>query len=157
MDLTKRPGLAFLAGVGLASLAGCGQPSSPSDDAGASRETVAAPAPQQVALDASCDRQLAEKTMVQCKVCHTTQENQPNTTGPNLWGIYGKVTGSAENFAYSPALKEKGVHWDDVTLDAFLESPQQYVSGTRMAFGGIKNPEARAAAICYLKALTRKS
>lgn len=153
MSTNNRFVLALVAGVGIVSLAGCGKPSA-SDVGGGSAEQAGAPAaPREVKLDPSCDRALAEKAIMQCKVCHSMQEGQPNMTGPNLWGVHGRAAGSVEGFAFSPALREKGVTWDDKTLDAFLTNPQAFVKGTRMAFGGIKDQAARAATICYLKAL----
>ena len=32
-------------------------------------------------------------------------------TGPNLWGLFGRKTGWAEGYKYSPANKEKGMKW----------------------------------------------
>ena len=106
-----------------------------------------------VELDPSCDRAAAERAMTQCKVCHSISEGAPNLTGPNLFGVYGREAATLEGFAYSPTLKNADIVWNDETLDGFLENPPRYLPGNRMAFGGVKNAEARSALICYLKAL----
>ena len=104
-------------------------------------------------MDPSCNKALAEQSITQCRVCHSFDAGQPNLTGPNLFGIYNKDAATMENFAYSPTLREAGIVWDEATLDAFLENPPAYLPNNRMAFGGVRDDEARAALICLLKAL----
>ena len=40
--------------------------------------------------------------------------------------------------------------WDEKTLDQYLEAPQKFMPGTKMAFIGLKNPDDRKAVIAYL-------
>ena len=41
--------------------------------------------------------------------------------------------------------------WSYDDLDAFLAGPQAYVPGTSMAFAGVRDPDARAAIIAWLR------
>jgi len=102
---------------------------------------------------ADCDVTLAEQTLVQCKVCHSLEKGAEDLTGPNLFGVVGRKAGSKPGFAYSPSMRESGIVWSTETLDAFLANPQEYVPDTRMAFGGVADPAARAALVCFLRTL----
>lgn len=104
-------------------------------------------------MDEGCDRILAERTITQCRVCHSVSEGQPNMTGPNLYGVYERQAAMVSGFAYSPTLRDAGLTWDEDTLNQFLENPQTYLPGNRMAFGGVRDAEARSALVCLLKAL----
>lgn len=91
-----------------------------------------------------------------CKACHTFESGGPNRTGPNLFGIYGGPVTHKEDFAYSDAMKGKKAEfgtWDETHLFAFLESPRDYVPGTKMQFNGVKNPKERADLIAWMKTL----
>lgn len=101
----------------------------------------------------SCDRELAEASLVQCKVCHSFDKGGAQLTGPNLWGVHGRKPASVEGFAYSRKLQEMDGVWNDTNLDAFLTSPQKFAPGTRMAFGGVKDEARRDALVCYLRGL----
>lgn len=72
-------------------------------------------------------------------------------TGPTLLGVIGRATASSPGFNYSPALKKLGGKWTPERIDAFLQGPQRFAPGTRMAFSGLRKPEDRAAIIAYLK------
>lgn len=41
--------------------------------------------------------------------------------------------------------------WDYATLDAFIENPRALVSGTRMSFRGIDDPQERDDLLAYLR------
>jgi cytochrome c len=85
-----------------------------------------------------------------CAACHDLNTGAVRM-GPSLKGVMGRKAGTAANFGYSGAMKNKGVVWAPDTLDAFLAAPMKYVSGTRMAFAGISNAQERADVIAYLK------
>ena len=90
----------------------------------------------------------------QCALCHTVKAESPSRIGPNLFGIYGREAGRADDFVYSTALRDSTIIWDDASLNAFLESPQDFLRGNRMAFAGVANPDDRADIIAYLSTLT---
>lgn len=94
----------------------------------------------------------APAAFAQCKACHAVEPGK-NMVGPSLAGIYGTKAGAVAGFNFSPAMKESGVTWDAKTLDAFLKAPREVVPGTRMVIPGVKDDQARAAIVAYLKAL----
>ena len=56
--------------------------------------------------------------------------------GPNLWGLIGRKTGQASGFSYTQANKDKGITWEQETLDVYLTNPKKYIPGTKMVFAG---------------------
>ena len=62
----------------------------------------------------------------------------------------GSKGASAEDFAYSSALRAANLTWDLETLDRWLEKPSAVVPGNAMAFSGIANPKDRAALLAYI-------
>ena len=74
--------------------------------------------------------------------------------GPGLYGVVERPIASHEGFAYSDSLKGKGGKWDYASLDHFIEAPKGFASGTKMAYGGEKDPARRADIIAYLRSLS---
>lgn len=96
------------------------------------------------------DAAKGQKSFAKCASCHTVTPGAPAGLGPNLAGVFGaKVAGGS--FAYSDALKGKGGTWDEATLNAWLESPSTFASGTKMSFAGMPDAQERANVIAYLK------
>ena len=83
------------------------------------------------------------------------QLRDPTPQGPNLGGLFGRVSGTTEGFAYSAANKNKGVNWGEETLYDYLLNPKKYIPGTKMVFAGLKKPQDRADLIAYLKDATK--
>lgn len=86
-----------------------------------------------------------------CAVCHST--DHANRVGPGLEGVVGRKAGTIADFHYSNAMKNFGMVWDAESLNAFLESPQKTVPGTRMTYPGVKDATDRADVIGYLATL----
>ena len=115
--------------------------------------TVAADAPAPAAVTYASltgDAAKGEKLFAQCKACHVAEAGK-NRVGPSLWAGAGRTAGSIAGFNYSKANKESGVTWSEDVLFTYLEAPAKFMPGTRMAFGGLKNPQDRADVIAYLK------
>ncbi|MBW8283627.1 MAG: c-type cytochrome [Rhizobium sp.] len=91
-----------------------------------------------------------------CSACHKVGEGAKNGTGPQLNGIVGAPAGHVDGFKYSKALAEKaaaGLTWNEAELQALLESPKDFMKGTKMTFAGLKKAEDRAAVIAYLRSI----
>lgn len=89
---------------------------------------------------------------MKCKACHSIKPGEKRL-GPSLYGIVGRRTASLPDYAYSPAAKAAGGVWSAKRIDQFVQSPRTVIPGTKMAFGGIANPDDREAIIIYLQTL----
>jgi cytochrome c len=90
------------------------------------------------------------KTLYQgCQACHSIDDND---LGPKHRGVVGRRAASVEDYAYSNALKNSGLTWDEATLERWLTNPSALVPGTKMFFK-IDDAQARADIIAYLKEL----
>jgi len=87
----------------------------------------------------------------QCAGCH---ELSKNMAGPKHCGLMGRTAGSVSDYAYSVAMLDSGIVWNEKTLDEFLIAPIAYVNGTKMGFAGLTNPTDRADLIAYLREAT---
>jgi cytochrome c len=87
-----------------------------------------------------------------CSICHSVQPAQ-NKIGPTLFGIVGRKSGTVAGYSYSPANMGANTTWDTASLDKYLEAPRTVMPGTKMAYGGLKDPEKRVNLIAYLATL----
>jgi cytochrome c len=107
-------------------------------------------------LLASADIDAGAAAVRKCQSCHTFGEGEPHKQGPNLYGVVGRLEGSAEGYSYSEALlahNAAGDIWSYENLNAFLIRPTDYAPGTKMNFAGIRTAEERADILAYLQTL----
>ena len=101
------------------------------------------------ALVASAEPSEGERLFRQCAACHKLEEGA-NAVGPYLWGVVGRDVATASGYSYSDALASIDGAWDLEHLNAFLEDPKGYAPGTKMAYGGMDDPQDRVNLIAYL-------
>ena len=68
--------------------------------------------------------------------------------------MVGRAVASVEGFNYSSGMVDHvadAPEWTPEALQEFLTNPKQVVSGTKMAFAGLKDPQDRADLIAYLE------
>ncbi len=82
-----------------------------------------------------------------CSGCHSLTQNH---RGPRLQGVYGRTSGSVADYAYSSALKNSNVVWDESTLDKWLTDPDEFISGNEMDFL-VSKPQERQDLIAFLR------
>ena len=77
-----------------------------------------------------------EKLFNRCKACHSIvapdgkKLQMGGKTGPNLYGVIGRVIGSYPDFNYGTgllALNAKGDIWDEAKLAAYISNPTPWV------------------------------
>ena len=85
-----------------------------------------------------------------CRTCHMVKEGD-DRLGPNLYKIVGRKAGSLQNYAFSSAMKEAGLVWDEENLDRFIANPDQVVPGNNMKpYGGLSSSDDRKKIIAFL-------
>jgi len=92
-------------------------------------------------------KQLFEK---RCTGCHSLDRNKE---GPSLGNVFGRASGTAPDFNYSPALKASHFVWNEHQLDRWLTDTQSVVEDNNMDFH-VASAEERAEIIGYLKAIS---
>jgi len=101
------------------------------------------------------DVKKGSKVFKKCKACHTLEEGGKKKVGPNLYGLFGRTSGTSEGFKYSDAMKDAAIVWDETTLDAYLKDPKGYIPKNKMAFKGVKKEKQRVNLLAYLKEATK--
>jgi cytochrome c len=87
-----------------------------------------------------------------CVTCHTFEPGGANGTGPNLYGVVGRVSGTHPGFAYSDPMKAHAKPWTYDELAAFIAAPASYIRGTKMSFAGYRRQDDQVALVAYLRA-----
>lgn len=89
-----------------------------------------------------------------CTACHSLEKGEPHKVGPNLFGVVGAKIARLNDFTYTDSLlAKKDDHWTIDNLDEWLRNPSDFAPGTKMAFGGLLDPQDRMDLIAYLATL----
>jgi cytochrome c len=91
-----------------------------------------------------------------CASCHQFDPAGTNATGPGLYGVVGRKPGSHPGYTYDQAMADfqsKHPVWTYDLLYQFLKGPQNFMTGTKMTFIGLKQPQDRINVIAYLHTL----
>jgi len=107
---------------------------------------LAAAAPAPAGGDAASGQQLYE---ARCGGCHSVDDHR---VGPAHRGVFGRKAGLQAGFAYSAALKQSAVVWDEKTLDAWLAEPEKLIPGQGMNVQ-VGDAKARADIVAFLRTL----
>jgi len=97
------------------------------------------------------DVSAGEQVFNQCLPCHSIGPGAKNKVGPQLNGIDGRHTGTAQGYSYSPANKDSGITWNEATFKEYIKDPRAKIPGTKMVFPGIKDEKKVAELWAYLK------
>lgn len=112
-------------------------------------------APAAANAELTGDPDSGAKIFEACTKCHQIGPGAKNKVGPVLNEVFGRTAGTADGFKrYSKNMKrmgKDGLVWDHEHLNIFLENPKSLISGTRMSFPGVKDPQQRADVISYLR------
>ena len=74
-----------------------------------------------------------------CLACHAIGEGAKNKVGPELNGLDGRKSGTAEGYSYSEPNKNSGITWNKDQFLDYIKDPKAKIPGTKMVFAGIKN------------------
>jgi cytochrome c len=85
------------------------------------------------------DAAAGKSSFNKCLACHAIGEGAKNKVGPELNGIDGRKSGTAEGYSYSEANKNSGITWSKDQFLDYIKDPKAKIPNTKMAFAGIKN------------------
>jgi len=92
-----------------------------------------------------------ENSFKKCLPCHRIGEGAKNLVGPELNGLDGRKSGSAEGYSYTEANKNSGITWDEAQFKEYITNPRTKIPGTKMVFAGISSENERTNLWAYLK------
>ncbi|WP_192931109.1 c-type cytochrome [Gemmobacter serpentinus] len=104
------------------------------------RRTLSLPLSLFIALAAlplhAGDAAKGEADFKKCRACHQivaddgTEIQKGGKTGPNLYGVIGRIAGSAPGYDYGESLQAvaaKGLIWDEALLAAYVADPTAWL------------------------------
>lgn len=94
------------------------------------------------------------KIWKKCASCHSVGPKAKHRVGPHLNELFGRKAAAHDNFKYSKEmarLGSDGMVWTVEKLDLFIENPKAIVTGTRMSFRGIEDPQERRDLLAFLR------
>jgi cytochrome c len=117
------------------------------------------------------DIEAGAKTFNQCQTCHVVQNEAGEVlagrnakTGPNLYGLPGRVVGSYEGFKYGESIVAVGAAgqvWDEANFVEYVQDPAAYLKAkladdgarSKMAFK-VRSPEDAANLWAFIASLS---
>ena len=100
---------------------------------------------------AAQDLAAGENSFKKCLPCHSVGPDAKNKVGPELNGLDGRKSGSADGYNYTEANKNSGITWSEAEFKDYIQDPRAKIKGTKMVFAGIKNETEIANLWAYLK------
>src|SRR5262245_16931990 len=100
---------------------------------------------------AAQDLAAGENSFKKCLPCHAVGQDAKNKVGPELNGLDGRKSGSADGYNYTEANKNSGITWNEQEFKDYIQDPRAKIKGTKMVFAGIKNESEIANLWAYLK------
>jgi len=97
------------------------------------------------------DAGAGEQSFRKCLPCHSVGEGAKNKVGPELNGLDGRKSGTADGYNYSEANKNSGITWGEAEFKDYIKDPRAKIQGTKMVFAGIKNEKEVNDLWAYLK------
>jgi cytochrome c len=97
-------------------------------------------APAALAQDVAAGKTAFNK----CMACHAIGGGARNKVGPELNGLDGRHSGTAEGYSYSDANKNSGITWNEAQFKDYIKDPKAKIPGTKMVFAGVKNEKEAA-------------
>jgi cytochrome c len=117
------------------------------------------------------DIEAGAKTFNQCQTCHVVANEagevlagKASKTGPNLYGLPGRVIGSYPEFKYGEsivAVGAAGAVWDEASFVEYVQDPAKFLKAklgddkakTKMSFK-LKKPEDAANVWAFIASLS---
>lgn len=90
------------------------------------------------ALAQDIDLAAGKSSFNKCLACHAIGPGAKNKVGPELNGLDGRHSGTAEGYKYSDANKNSGITWNEAVFKEYINDPKAKIPGTKMVFAGIK-------------------
>lgn len=91
--------------------------------------------------------------MQRCSNCHALSTEGEKSLAAPLTGLFGRVSGTAEGYVFSPNLKNLAIVWSPRTLSNWLATTTFKTPDIRMRHTGIPDPRSRQALVAYLETL----
>lgn len=106
----------------------------------------------------AADAEFGQRLFDRCLSCHTVEQGAAHSLGPNLFGVVGRMAGTAEGYVYSPEMMNSGITWTTENIARFLKdlngsSPDSFIPGNRMLQLGPVTDEQIAHMIAYMETL----
>lgn len=109
---------------------------------------------EDTSLSAQGDAEKGQRVFNRCKACHNLTTASRTRLGPNLNDLFGRPAGKEEGYKYSRALAEADFVWTEQNLANWLEKPNAFLPGNKMAFAGVRKEQERKDLIAYLRRAT---